>query len=551
VALREVVRRIPTVALAAVSLLVGPGGVLAAGSGPAALEATAEALAAPATQKEAIAALAASDDPAAERLLRALKDGALYVDKGRVVVFGDDGKLTDAAGRAVLDERGRPVELASGQEAIAVDESQFGAIQRALERFEVFSGDPARRISAAFKLGNSGDAAAVAILAKALERETQADVRAVIEEALAKLQLSSTDPAERRRAVERLGRVGTEAAVPHLAALLERERDPAVKAAAKSALDAIDAFIVRRNVVGYVFNGISLSAVLLIMSLGLAVTFGLMGIINMAHGEMLMIGSYTAYVIQNVFAARWPGGQDYYFFVALPLAFVVAGVVGLALELGVIRFLYGRPLETLIVTWGIGMILQQSARLYFGDQTSVNPPSWFRGGVEVLPGLIFPWSRIFIVGLALAALAALWLVLYRSYAGLKVRAVMQNRAMASCVGISTRRIDAVTFALGTALAGVAGCALALIGTVDPEVGKTYIVDSFMVVVLGGVGKLLGTVVASLCIGLASKLLEPAIAGTAAAVYAKVAVLVIVIAFLQWRPTGLFAQRGRAAAEAAS
>ncbi|HET7874232.1 MAG TPA: urea ABC transporter permease subunit UrtB, partial [Methylomirabilota bacterium] len=308
-------------------------------------------------------------------------------------------------------------------------------------------------------------------------------------------------------------------------------------------------FLVIRNVIGYFFNGISLGAVLLIMSLGLAVTFGLMGIINMAHGEMLMIGSYTAYVVQEIFATRWSGQQDYYFLVALPLSFLAAGLVGLALEGGIIRFLYGRPLETLIVTWGIGMIFQQAARLYFGDQTSVNSPTWFRGGLEVMRGLIFPWSRIFIVVLGLVFLGLLYLVLQRTYAGLRVRAVMQNRDMAACLGVSTRKIDALTFALGTALAGVAGCALALIGTVDPEVGKTYIVDAFMVVVLGGVGKLLGAVVASFGIGLSNKLLEPAISGTAAPIYAKVAILVVVIWFLQWRPTGLFPAKGRAAAEA--
>jgi urea transport system permease protein len=282
------------------------------------------------------------------------------------------------------------------------------------------------------------------------------------------------------------------------------------------------------------------------MSLGLAVTFGLMGVINMAHGEMLMLGSYTAFVVQELFAARFPAHQDHYFVLALPLSFLAAGLVGLALESTVIRFLYGRPLETLIVTWGVGMILQQAARLAFGDQTSVNPPTWLRGGVEAMPGLVLPWSRLFIIALALGALGALWALLQRSYGGLEARAVLQNRPMAACLGISTRRIDALTFALGTALAGLAGCALALIGTVDPEVGKTYIVDAFMVVVLGGVGKLAGTVVAAFGVGVSNKLLEPSIGGTAAAVYAKVLVLLILIAFLQWRPTGLVSARGRAA-----
>ena len=538
------------VVLAAAWVLTGLGGVAAAGPGAPDLESVARRLAAPATQKGALGELAGSSDPAVERLLRALKDGALYSWKGRLVILGDDGGLTDVAGRPVLDAQGQPAQLESGQEAVALDEAHFGLAQRILERFEVLGKDPAKRQSAAFKLGTSGDPSAIPVLVRAIGDETNRDVRPALEDALAKLRLRAPDAADRLGAVKQLGRRASEAAVPQLQALLADETDPAVRAATRAALQDIDRFVAQRNIVGYLFNGISLAAVLLIMSLGLAVTFGLMGIINMAHGEMLMLGSYTAYVVQEIFAARFPAYADSYFFVALPLAFLVAGVVGLALEWGVIRFLYGRPLETLIVTWGVGMILQQGARLYFGDQTSVNSPTWFRGGVEVLTGLIFPWSRIFIVGLALVALGALWLLLYRSYAGLKVRAVMQNRAMAACLGVSTRRVDAVTFALGTALAGVAGCALALIGTVDPEVGKTYIVDSFMVVVLGGVGKLVGTVVAAVCIGLSNKLIEPAIGGTAAAVYAKVAVLVIVIWFLQWRPTGLFAQRGRAATETA-
>ena len=538
------------VVLAAAWVLTGLGGVAAAGPGAPDLESVARRLAAPATQKGALGELAGSSDPAVERLLRVLKDGALYSWKGRLVILGDDGGLTDVAGRPVLDAQGQPAQLESGQEAVALDEAHFGLAQRILERFEVLGKDPAKRQSAAFKLGTSGDPSAIPVLVRAIGDETNRDVRPALEDALAKLRLRAPDAADRLGAVKQLGRRASEAAVPQLQALLADETDPAVRAATRAALQDIDRFVAQRNIVGYLFNGISLAAVLLIMSLGLAVTFGLMGIINMAHGEMLMLGSYTAYVVQEIFAARFPAYADSYFFVALPLAFLVAGVVGLALEWGVIRFLYGRPLETLIVTWGVGMILQQGARLYFGDQTSVNSPTWFRGGVEVLTGLIFPWSRIFIVGLALVALGALWLLLYRSYAGLNVRAVMQNRAMAACLGVSTRRVDAVTFALGTALAGVAGCALALIGTVDPEVGKTYIVDSFMVVVLGGVGKLVGTVVAAVCIGLSNKLIEPAIGGTAAAVYAKVAVLVIVIWFLQWRPTGLFAQRGRAATETA-
>jgi urea transport system permease protein len=544
------------VSFAAFALLVSAGvlspRVAAAAPGAAGLTVglLAPKLTEPATQREAIEALRGLSDPAVEVLLRALKDGALYRWNAGVAVLGDDGTLRDAAGQPILDARGQPVAPREGQEAIALDQASFGLVQETLERLQIFTGAPAARRSAAFKLGSSRDRAAVPVLLKALEREPDAPTRTVVAEALAKLQLLAPDAPTRADAARALGRLRSESALSELAAAAEREADPPTRQMVRAAIQSIESFVFLRGVVGYFFNGVSLGAVLLIMSLGLAVTFGLMGIINMAHGEMLMIGSYTAYVAQEIVAARFASHLDYYFVIALPLSFLTAGLVGLALELGIIRHLYGRPLETLIVTWGIGMIFSQSARLWFGDQTSVNPPTWFRGGVEVLRGLIFPWSRIFIVILALAALAALSLLLRYTYAGLRVQAVMQNRSMAACLGVSTRRIDALTFALGTGLAGIGGCALALIGTVDPEVGKTYIVDAFMVVVLGGVGKLVGAVVASFGIGLANKLLEPAIGGTAGAIYAKVAVLAIVIWFLQWKPTGLFPARGRAAAEAA-
>jgi urea transport system permease protein len=539
-----------------IGVALGTGAVDAAPASPAAapagaLEALAALLAEPSRQREGLEALAALGDPAVEALLRAFKDGALYRVQGRIVMLGDDGEARDVRGQPAVDAAGAPLAIESGQEAIAVDESLFGPIQQALQRFEIWSPRPDVRRAAVLKLGTSRDPAAAAVLARVLEQEQVPEIRGLAEEGIARLRLGAPEPMVRVEAVRFLARSRSEAALARLRELAASDPDPGVRAAAREAQQNLESYIGIRGLAGYLFNGVSLGAVLLLMSLGLAITFGLMGVINMAHGEMLMIGSYTAYVVQEIFAARWPAHQDAYFFVALPLAFVVAGLVGLALEGTVIRFLYGRPLETLIVTWGIGLILQQCARLWFGDQTSVNSPTWLRGGPEVMPGLVLPWSRIFIIALALAALAALWLLLQQTYPGLKVRAVMQNRAMAASLGVSTRRIDAVTFALGTALAGVAGCALALIGTVDPEVGKTYIVDSFMVVVLGGVASLMGTVVAAFGLGLINKLLEPAIGGTAAAVYAKVAVLLVVIWFLQWRPTGLFAQRGRAAAEAPS
>jgi len=500
-------------------------------------------LASPATQRQAVLALGQIADPAVEPLLRALKDGALYMTKAGIGVLGDDGNLKDVHGTPLTDPQGTPLAPAEGEEAIALEEDLFGVVQGVLERLQVFGPSPSGRKTAAFRLGTSQDATAIPILRKARERETDREVRATLDEALAKLGLVSPEPAMQIEAIRLLGQLHAESALARLRGLTSAS-DTGVAQAAQEAVARIERFLLLRNAVGYIFNGVSLGAVLLLMSLGLAVTFGLMGIINMAHGEMLMIGSYAAYVVQNFFAAHLAAYQDYYFFVALPLSFLAAGLVGLALERGMIRFLYGRPLETLILTWGVGMILQQGARLTFGDQTSVNSPTWFRGGLEIASGLILPWSRLFIVGLAIVSLIALWLLLNRSRVGTRIRAVMQNRAMASCVGISTRRIDAFTFAFGTALAGLAGCALALIGTVDPEVGKTYIVDSFMVVVLGGVGNLLGAVVASMGIGLGNKLLEPSIGGTAAAIYAKVAILAGIIWFLQWKPTGLFPAKGR-------
>jgi urea transport system permease protein len=385
------------------------------------------------------------------------------------------------------------------------------------------------------------------LLAKALGQEANAEVRTVIAEAVNKLRLFDPNPDVRRQAVVYFGAARAEAALSLLYNLRTRESEPQVQQAVNEAVQRIEGFLRTRNLVGYVFNGLSLASILLVMSLGLAITFGLMGIINMAHGEMLMLGSYTAYVLQEFFAATFPGHLDYFFLLALPLSVLLVGGVGLLMERGLLRFLYGRPLESLLITWGIGMILQQGARLYFGDQTSVSPPTWFRGGWEILPGLIFPYSRIFIITLSMLCLVAVYVLLYRSDVGLKIRSVMQNRDMAACMGISAPRVDALTFALGTALAGLAGCALSLIGTVDPEVGKTYIVDSFLVVVLGGVGKLFGTVLASLGIGMSNKLLEPALGGTAAAVYAKVGILVLVIFFLQLKPTGLFPAKERTAA----
>src|SRR5262245_31921982 len=497
-------------------------------------------------QRQALEQIREVADPAFKEFLIALKEGALYIWQGKLLILGDSGAFRDLAGQALLDTAGQPF-LPDDAAQVPLEETNIPLVQRALDVISLTDADPRARRAAALKLGNLRDPAGVALLERAFMHEDDPSVRPVMVEALNKLKLFDPDPQTRRQAVEHFTATRAESALALLKSLVANEQDEAVNRAMQQGITSIDRYLRLRNLVGYVFNGLSLASILLMMSLGLAITFGLMGVINMAHGEMLMLGSYTAYVVQEFFAAHVPGQLDYFFLVALPLSLVVVGAVGLCLEQGLLRFLYGRPLESLLVTWGIGLILQQGVRLSLGDQTSVNPPTWFRGGWEAMPGLVLPYSRLFIVALSMLSVVAVYWLLYHSSAGLKIRAVMQNRDIACCMGIAARRIDAFTFAMGAALAGLAGCALSLIGTVDPEVGKTYIVDSFMVVVLGGVGKMLGTVLAALGLGMSHKILEPAIGGTAAAVYAKVGILVLVILFLQLKPTGLFPAKERLAA----
>jgi urea transport system permease protein len=290
------------------------------------------------------------------------------------------------------------------------------------------------------------------------------------------------------------------------------------------------------------FNGISVSSILLLIALGLAITFGLMKVINMAHGELIMVGAYTAYVVQQLFRDHMPASwHDFYFIAALPASFLVAALLGLVLETTLIRHLYGRPLDSLLATWGVGLILQQLARNIFGaPNVAVVSPNWLNGGLAIAPGLTLTYKRLFIIGLVAVCLILMYLYIYRSGAGRRMRAVMQNRDMAASLGISTRRVDATTFAIGAGIGGIAGCALSLMGPIGPALGTYYIVDAFMVVVLGGVGKLLGTVLGALGMGIANTLFE---SFTDASI-GKVLVFLAVIAFLQWKPTGFVSMRSR-------
>jgi urea transport system permease protein len=291
------------------------------------------------------------------------------------------------------------------------------------------------------------------------------------------------------------------------------------------------------------FTGASLGSILLLVALGLAITYGLMGVINMAHGELMMIGAYATFVVQNLFRAYLPGAFDWYVLAAIPVAFLSAALVGAVLERSVIRWLYGRPLETLLATWGISLILMQAVRSFFGAQNvAVENPSWLSGGVQVLPNLTLPYNRIAILVFAAMVLLGVALLISRTRLGLFVRGVTQNRRMAACMGVNTARVDTYAFALGAGIAGLAGCALSQVGNVGPDLGQGYIVDSFMVVVLGGVGQLAGTVYAALGLGVLGKLLE----GWQGAVLAKIMVLVLIVVFIQKRPQGLFALKGRSA-----
>lgn len=289
------------------------------------------------------------------------------------------------------------------------------------------------------------------------------------------------------------------------------------------------------------FNGLSVSSILLLIALGLAITFGLMKVINMAHGELIMIGAYSTYLTQNMFKDDLPKSMfDWYFVLAIPVSFLIAFLFGLILEMSLIRFLYGRPLDSLLATWGVGLVLQQLARSIFGaPNVAVTSPAWLDGGVNLF-GAVLPYKRLFIIGLVIVTLLAMYFYIYRSLEGRRMRAVMQNRDMAACLGVSTRRVDAMTFAIGSGIAGIAGCALTLIGPIGPSLGTYYIVDAFMVVVLGGVGKLVGTVLGALGIGVFNTMFEY----WTNASLGKVLVFICIVAFLQWRPMGFVAMRSR-------
>jgi urea transport system permease protein len=473
---------------------------------------------------------ASSALPALEALcderLRSAPDGSLFYtdEKGQV-----RRAITGAVAAAPADAK-----------AVEMNNALRRVVLPLVARLRLGSPDVNVRLAAASELAKRGGADGAPLLRAALEREKDREVRDAIAVALARMDLSSTERATKLEALEILRRLGDGSLKADLAPLAQ-DSDATIRGAALAALRSIEG---RERVVSFVgdlVHGVSLASVLLFAALGLAITFGLMGVINMAHGEMLMIGAYTTYCVQLLFEKYAPGAFGAYLFVAVPLAFAVTTVVGIGLERAVIRHLYGRQLETLLATWGISLILIQTVRLVFGAQNvSVANPQWLAGGVEVAHGLVLPYSRIAVVVFVVVVALAVWALLSHTKLGLLVRAVTQNRAMAACLGVPTSRVDMWIFGLGCGIAGLGGVALSQLGNVGPELGQGYIIDSFMVVVLGGVGRLAGSVAAALGLGIINKLLEP----FAGAVLGKIAILLLVILFIQRRPQGLFALKGR-------
>ncbi len=488
-----------------------------------------------------LAELAARPDNETLPLLEALDDGTLKLVAGRQLVIIDGNTARDAFSGAELSA------TPENAEDIIINNRVRGAIANALAAIRLSSPDASARLEAVRTLQGNPDEALLPLLDKALAAEQDKKIRAVLENTRATTQLNSHDPATRRAAIDTLGRSSDPADKQLLLALLEKkdgeytEPDENIRVAAQRSINAIDARLSRGEWLGGLFTGLSLASILLLAALGLAITYGLMGVINMAHGELIMTGAYAAYVTQNLVQHHLPGLFDWYPLFAVPVAFCTSALIGIVMERLVIRHLYGRPLETLLATWGISLVLIQCVRSLFGAQNvAVANPSWLSGGIEIYSKLVLPYNRLAILAFAAFIVLAIVFILSRTRLGLFVRAVTQNRAMARCMGVATPRVDMLTFGLGAGIAGLAGCALSQVGNVGPELGQGYIVDSFMVVVLGGVGQIAGTIYAALGLGILNKFLE----GMAGAVLAKIAILCIIIIFIQKRPQGLFALKGR-------
>ena len=508
----------------------------------------------------AVKAIAERDNANYYALMIALFNGELYLKNGALVIVGDlreDDYGDSLAPLYTAYPQRQPIPNADGNPLIAplIDLEEIDSnrriralIQPYLTRMEIFHPDPVKRRIAAETLGNRGGPGAIPTLRAALKKEADSSIQNLIRVALGKRELTSENPDIRLNAAKTLRELDNTFVLSFLRGRVEpdangaiAEPHPAVQSEIRKTIQWLETLEQILVVIQTTFVGISLGSILILIGLGLAVIYGQIGIINMAHGEFMMVGAYFTFIVQNICLIVLPPAYiDLFFLLSLPIAFLAAGSMGLLVETAVIRHLYNRPLESLLATWGISLILIQLARTIFGDLTAVKLPQILSGGFEVAPQVILPYNRLFIIGFTCLILIALIALFFKTRFGLRLRAVTQNREMSACMGIPTRRVDAIAFFVGTGIAGVAGWAMTLIGNVVPNMGQTYIVDAFLVVVVGGVGKILGAVVAGLGIGISNKIIEP----FAEAVYAKVLILGLIILFLQLRPTGIFPAKGR-------
>jgi urea transport system permease protein len=488
---------------------------------------------------EGINEVVASGNALAAPVITALQEGRLLfsAESKRVFIREQPDRLIDAAtGQPAVGSA--PADLAP----VRLNNRLRRIVEAALGGLTLMAPDPGKRLEAAQAVLRSKDANALPALDQAIAKETDARVKPALIEARAAvvLYLDSASDTDKINAIDLIRERGDQEALSLLGGLPANASAP-VKKAAADAIASIQSSLAIWTAVQNTWYGLSLGSVLLLAAIGLAITFGVMGVINMAHGEMVMLGAYTTYVVQEVIRAHNPALFDYSLAFAIPLAFLFAGFVGILIERGVIRFLYGRPLETLLATWGLSLIIQQAVRTAFGPTNKdVGNPSWMSGSFD-LGHITITYNRLWIIVFTLLIFVGLLALLRYTRFGLEMRAVTQNRAMAASMGIKTSRIDALTFGLGSGIAGLAGVALSQIDNVSPNLGQGYIIDSFMVVVFGGVGNLWGTLVGAFTLGIANKFLEP----YAGAVLAKIAILVLIILFIQKRPRGLFALKGRA------
>lgn len=487
---------------------------------------------------EMIKLWASKADADALPIMQAINEESLQQTPAGTLLIVKEGQAFSALGLKPLGVP--PVDA----EAVMINTLVRAAVEDAEALLKIAAPVAKDRLAAITALQERVEDSLLPILTARLQVETDAEVKEALQTSIASLSLQNTDTAVRLRAAEKLGESGR----PEIKALLEArlqeggESDTTVRAMIQASIKSIDSRLFSADLFANVFTGVSLASILLLAALGLAITYGLLGVINMAHGEMIMLGAYTTYLTQSFFKLNLsPSSFDYYLLAALPLAFILPAIVGMLIERLVIRHLYGRPLETLLATWGLSLILMQAVRMIFGAQNvEVANPAWMSGGWNAFANVVLPYSRMVIIGFALAVLVSVWFILNKTRLGLFVRATTQNRKMAQCMGVRTWKIDTMSFGLGSGIAGLAGCALSQIGNVGPDLGQSYVVDSFMVVVVGGVGQLIGTVYAALGLGVASKVLEAQMG----AVLAKILLLAIIVLFIQKRPQGLFAFKGR-------